>query len=56
MHYQLQKFENQVEMRLLNAWGKAVVLASILYSAYHYCRENAFNLIFNSFGKLMERS
>ena len=29
MHYQLQKFENQVEMRLLNAWGKAVVLASI---------------------------
>lgn len=33
-------------MRLLNAWGEAVVLASILYSAYHYCKENAFNLIF----------
>lgn len=43
MHCQLQTFENRVNRNeIAKRMRESVILAAILYSAYHYCRENAF--------------
>lgn len=47
MHCQPQKFENLVNRNeIAKRMMESVVLAAILYSAYHYCREMLFKILF----------